>query len=121
MSITVKPQVRYQEILGFGAAITDAAAYCLSTLLDREVADELLRQAFVEANFSFARVPMNSADFSRMNYVMAHKLDLSDFCLRDDREPATPRLSKRVESVRAPDLPVNQDPQPRVLYLFLYA
>ena len=41
----------------------------------------------MHANFSFTRVPMNGADFSRADYALAHSLDLSDFCLRDDRAP----------------------------------
>lgn len=87
MTLTVDPLVKLQSIIGFGASITDAAAYVLTDLLDAKLADEVLRQAFVFANFSMARVPMNAADFSRMDYSLAHELDLSDFCLRDDRTP----------------------------------
>jgi hypothetical protein len=89
MNITVDPDVAYQKILGFGAAITDAVAYVLTDVLKEgeALADTILKQAFVHANFSMARVNVNGCDFSRMNYALSHELDLSDFCLRDDRTP----------------------------------
>lgn len=87
MEITLDPEIQYQEILGFGSAITDASAYQLTEILNRDLMVEVLSQAFRHANFTFSRVPMNAADFSRMHYAMAHELDLSDFCLRDDRTP----------------------------------
>ena len=78
------------------------------------------RKAFVNAfydgengaGFSYARIPMNAADFSRKNYVHASKLDLSDWCLRDDNEPSscgtdykiTPTLQDVVS--KRPDLKV---------------
>lgn len=87
MEITIDPEIQYQEILGFGSAITDASAYQLTEILNRDLMVEVLSQAFHHGNFTFSRVPMNAADFSRMHYAMAHELDLSDFCLRDDRTP----------------------------------
>jgi len=97
MEITVHPDQSKQEILGFGAAITDAVAYVLTEVLtdnnNEALVEHLLTQAFVHANFSMGRVPMNGADFSRRDYALAHQIDLSDFCLRDDRtaegEPPT--------------------------------
>ena len=94
MKLTIDPTTEYQEIIGFGAAITDAASYVLTDLFDSThknsstslLMDQVLRQAFVHANFSISRVPMNAADFSRMDYSLAHELDLTDFCLRDDRQ-----------------------------------
>jgi O-glycosyl hydrolase len=59
----------------------------LTEVLEPTLMTEVLQQAFDFGDFSFARVPMNAADFSRMDYSMAHELDLSDFCLRDDRTP----------------------------------
>jgi Glycosyl hydrolase family 30 TIM-barrel domain len=89
MNITVNPDVTFQDILGFGAAITDAVSYALTEVLkgDGTLVDIILKQAFVHANFSMARVNMNGCDFSRMDYALSHELDLSDFCLRDDRTP----------------------------------
>ena len=87
MGITVDPTDENQEILGFGAAITDAVAEVwdsFSPALQRQLVD----QFYGRANFAFARVPMNTADFSKMNYAHSYKTDLSDWCLRDDRTPA---------------------------------
>lgn len=86
MGISVNPSVEIQEILGFGTSITDASAFVLDGLSPTLKA-EAIEQAYGHAGFSMSRVPMNSADFSRMNYVMAYERDLSDFCLRDDRTP----------------------------------
>eukprot|EP00308_Calcidiscus_leptoporus_P011689 CAMPEP_0119354038 /NCGR_PEP_ID=MMETSP1334-20130426/3129_1 /TAXON_ID=127549 /ORGANISM="Calcidiscus leptoporus, Strain RCC1130" /LENGTH=752 /DNA_ID=CAMNT_0007367495 /DNA_START=14 /DNA_END=2272 /DNA_ORIENTATION=+ len=85
MDLTASPAQTHQEIKGFGASITDAVAYCLRELLSPAAAEELLKQAFQHAGFSFARVHLGSTDFSRMNYALAHERDLSDWCLRDDR------------------------------------
>ena len=89
MAIDIDPSSTAQEIVGFGAAITDAVAYCLTSLLDPAVGANLLKAAFIYAGLSMARVPMGAADFSRMNYALSHELDTSDFCLRDDRPNAT--------------------------------
>ena len=86
MSLSVNPQSERQEIFGFGSSVSDSTAYML-TGLDPELYEEALQLVFGQANFSMTRVPMNSADDSRMDYSMAYELDLSDFCLRDDRTP----------------------------------
>jgi len=86
MQINADTREQLQTILGFGGAITDASALAYDTL-EPAAAAELISQFFSQANFSFARVPMNAADFSRMNYALASKPNASDFCLRDDRTP----------------------------------
>ena len=114
MKINVQSDVTLQEIYGFGGALTDATSLQYRTL------DQKSRKAFVNAfydgengaGFSYARIPMNAADFSRKNYVHASKLDLSDWCLRDDNEPSscgtdykiTPTLQDVVS--KRPDLKV---------------
>ena len=70
MAIDIDPSSTAQEIVGFGAAITDAVAYCLTSLLDPAVGANLLKAAFIYAGLSMARVPMGAADFSRMNYAL---------------------------------------------------
>ena len=87
-----------QEVVGFGAAITDAVAHCLTTLLTPAAGTALLQQAFVHAGFSMSRVPMGASDFSRRNYALAHSADLSDWCLRDDRH-----VSKEAKECRNAD------------------
>ena len=88
MLLSVLPKRAHQQIVGFGAAVTDAVGHCLMTLLEPAAAAELLRQAFVHANLSMSRVPLGSSDFSRMNYALSHSPDVSDWCLRDDRSSA---------------------------------
>ena len=84
MKIDIQSNVTFQEIYGFGGAVTDSTALQYTNLQQKS------RNAFVNAfydeengaGFTYTRVPMNSADFSRKNYVHASKLDLSDWCLR---------------------------------------
>lgn len=69
-TLSVFPNVHYQSILGFGGALTDASAVSwlkLPTNLQQEVI-----QAYYNATsghgYTWGRVPLNSCDFSTMNY-----------------------------------------------------
>jgi glucosylceramidase len=65
-SIRVEKQTKYQPIVGFGAAITDAAAWVLSTA---KPFDELMELLFADhskggVSLGMLRVPMGVSDFS---------------------------------------------------------
>ena len=64
-SITVDPARKYQEILGFGAAFTDAACYMFSQL-SAPARAELFHQLFhpSEMNLSVCRTCIGSSDYS---------------------------------------------------------
>jgi glucosylceramidase len=70
-TITIDPAARYQEIAGFGAAITDASAYLIQRL-DPARRDALLRQLFGREGdgigLSFTRLTIGASDFSRTHY-----------------------------------------------------
>lgn len=70
-AITVDPSTRYQEIAGFGAAITDASADLIQHL-DPARRDALLRQLFGREGegigLSFTRLTIGASDFSRTHY-----------------------------------------------------
>jgi glucosylceramidase len=68
--IAVDPDKPYQQVVGFGAAMTDASAYLINRLAasDRET---LLQDLFGRDNgigLSFMRVPMGASDFSMRHY-----------------------------------------------------
>src|SRR4051812_23034873 len=44
--IEVNPAVRYQEMVGFGAAITDASAWLIQTRMNEQQRGALLRELF---------------------------------------------------------------------------
>jgi len=63
--VMVDPSVRYQEMLGVGAAVTEASAWLLMTTLDVERRTALLRELFApdQGNLSAVRVSIGSNDF----------------------------------------------------------
>ena len=70
-TIVVDPSTRYQQIAGFGAAITDASADLIQHL-DPARRDALLRQLFGREGdgigLSFTRLTIGASDFSRTHY-----------------------------------------------------
>ena len=68
-AIVLDPSRTYQEMLGFGAALTDAACY----MLDRQpqpIRAKLMREFFhpSEANFSVCRICLGASDYSTKPY-----------------------------------------------------
>lgn len=63
------PQVRYQEIEGFGGALTDSTAYIYS-LMSPEQKKEFLHQCFdpQKGKFNTVRIPLDSCDFSLAHF-----------------------------------------------------
>ncbi|MDN4056517.1 glycoside hydrolase family 30 beta sandwich domain-containing protein [Massilia sp. YIM B02763] len=80
--IDVDPDKRYQEIAGFGAAITDASGWLIQQRLRPAQRDALLRELFGRASpgheahehetpgigLSFTRLTIGASDFSRSHY-----------------------------------------------------
>ena len=70
IAIDVDEGTSYQEIIGFGAAMTDASAFLIQTKLGGR-RDEILRELFGRdpgLGLSFVRVPMGASDFSMRDY-----------------------------------------------------
>lgn len=70
-TITVDEGTTYQEMVGFGAAITDAAAWLLQNRLTVQQRDALLQELFGPSpglGLSFARLTMGASDFSLHQY-----------------------------------------------------
>jgi len=94
--INVYPQMKYQEILGFGGAITETSAYNFA-----QVSDDVKRK-IAEAYFdkekglaiNFCRTHMHSSDFSlaQYNYVKEGDTELNSFAIDQDRKYIIPMI-----------------------------
>lgn len=63
---------KYQSMVGFGAAITDASAHLIQSALDDAQRKALIAELFGPApglNFSFTRVVIGASDFSVWHYT----------------------------------------------------
>ena len=65
---------RYQRMLGFGAAITDASAWLIQHRMSPGQRDALLRELFgregAGIGFDFTRLTIGASDFSRSHYSL---------------------------------------------------
>lgn len=70
--IDVDPSIRYQEITGFGASITDASAELIQRRMSAAQREALLRELFGRApgqlGLSFTRLTVGASDFSSAHY-----------------------------------------------------
>ena len=93
--INIYPEITYQTIIGFGAAITEAAGVAFSKLPEGKK-DQFLKDCYSEEglNYSLVRLPIGSCDFSLKSYSYASKHNLSDFSIEKDKEYVMPLLKK---------------------------
>jgi glucosylceramidase len=98
--IDVDEGTTYQEIVGFGAAMTDASAYLIQHKLGAQH-DAILHELFGRnpgIGLSFIRVPMGASDFSTHDYsyddMPAGQTDstLAHFSIDEDRADKIPAL-----------------------------
>jgi glucosylceramidase len=72
--IRIEPGRRYQRMLGFGAAITDASAWLIQHRMSPAQRDTLLRELFGREGdgigFEFTRLTIGASDFSRRHYSL---------------------------------------------------
>src|SRR5262249_41676098 len=71
--IDVEPGQRYQEMVGFGAAVTDASAFNIATRLNADQRTALMRELFGRdggLGLSFTRVSIAASDFSLKHYSL---------------------------------------------------
>ena len=107
--ITVDVHTKFQEILGFGGAFTEAAALQFQKL-PREKQEEVLTLYFDKEQgsaYSFGRVPMGSCDFLLTSYNFAETVDDIDLAKFDvnvthDTETMIPFIKRALE--RRPDM-----------------
>jgi glucosylceramidase len=100
--IEVDPKQRFQEMVGFGAAITDASAWLMQNKLNPQQRDALLNELFGKApgaNFSFTRLTIGASDFSRHHYSF-------DDMPKGESDPTLAHFS--IEPNRADVLPITK-------------
>lgn len=100
--IEVDPKQRFQEMVGFGAAITDASAWLMQNKLNPQQRDALLNDLFGKApgaNFSFTRLTIGASDFSRTHYSF-------DDMPKGESDPTLAHFS--IEPNRADVLPITK-------------
>jgi len=94
--LSVDPARTYQTVRGFGASLTDSAAWVIDDKLEGNRRAALLRQLFDRDDgigLSLLRQPMGASDFARRVYSYDDTpSDLADFSIRHDQGYITPLL-----------------------------
>ena len=91
---------RFQEIVGFGASLTDSSAWLIQHKLDPQQRDALLKELFgregTGLGLSFSRLTIGASDFSRHHYSLADTPDgkpdpeLTHFSIDENRGDVIP-------------------------------
>jgi glucosylceramidase len=106
--VLVNPNRTFQEVLGFGAAFTEAAAVTWKELPAAQ-AEQVLQDYFhptLGHGYSLCRVHMNSCDFALGNYAhteVAGDVELKHFSIDRDRKALLPFI-KAAQGVSARQL-----------------
>ncbi|MGQ0641219.1 MAG: glycoside hydrolase family 30 protein [Gemmatimonadaceae bacterium] len=98
-TIAVDATRRYQQIVGFGASLTDASAWLIQNRLTPTQREKLLQELFGRdpgVGFSFVRIDMGASDFSLRHYSYADSADptLATFSIAPDRDATLPILKR---------------------------
>lgn len=113
-SVTVDATQRFQEMVGFGAAVTDASAFLIQTKMRPAQRDALLRELFGRDDgglgFSFTRVTVGASDFSLDHYSLADQPDPTLAGFSTDRMEAHVFPTVRQALAINPDLKVMASP-----------
>ncbi|MBI2262969.1 MAG: glycosyl hydrolase [Caulobacterales bacterium] len=113
-AVAIDPRRQFQEMVGFGAAVTDASAWLIQTKLADDQRDALLRELFGREDgglgFSFTRVTIGASDFSLDHYSLADTPDptLASFSTARMEEYVFPTVRQAVAI--NPDLKVMASP-----------
>jgi glucosylceramidase len=101
LTITVDDSVKYQQIDGFGASLTDSSAWLISQKLTAQQRHELLQMLFDRKKgigLSMLRQPMGASDFALKDYTYDDMpqgqtdSDMKHFSIDHDREQIIPIL-----------------------------
>lgn len=93
--INLYPDLKFQEIIGFGGALTEASGYCL-TKVKPEIEEAILQDYFSEngLNYSFCRTHIGSCDFSLSSYSYLKNSDMNTFSIEKDEQYLISMLKK---------------------------
>ena len=105
--VWVCPEKKFQQIVGFGGAFTEAAAITWQKLSPVRQ-DEVLKNYFDSEqghSYSLCRVHMNSCDFSLGNYAHVEEpgdVDLNSFNIDRDRQALLPFIKAAQKVAKQP-------------------
>lgn len=101
--IFIYPELKYQEILGFGGALTEASAYNFS-LLPQNKKTSFLEDYFGNDGiaYSFCRACIGSCDFSLSPYSYLYEDDINTFSIEQDKKYVIPFIQECMKA--NPDL-----------------
>lgn len=98
--IRIDPSRQYQQMAGFGAAITEASAWLMRNGMNESQRDALMRELFTRDNggigFDLTRLTIGASDFSRRHYSLNDMPpgqtdpELKHFTLAKEREDVIP-------------------------------
>jgi glucosylceramidase len=96
VQITLFPEQKFQTITGFGGSFTEASAYLLNQLSQKN-RDSIIEAYFGEsgAKYSLTRTHMNSSDFALGQYSYApveNDKELEHFSIEEDRDDIIPMI-----------------------------
>ncbi|NDV70251.1 glycoside hydrolase family 30 beta sandwich domain-containing protein [Dysgonomonas sp. 25] len=95
--ITLHPETTYQEMDGFGAAMTGSSCYNLLKMTPEDRA-ALLKETFDPVNgygYSYIRISLGASDFSLDEYTYCDKPGLENFAIHaDDKRDLFPILKE---------------------------
>ncbi len=98
--IKVYPQVKKQEIIGFGGALTESSAYVWSRM-SKQKQEELIELYFSDSGnrYNFGRTHIQSCDFSLGNraYVEEGDKELKTFSIEGDRKYQIPFIKAALD------------------------
>ncbi len=112
-SLSLDKNKTYQEVLGFGGAFTEAAAYTFSKMTP--YSQEKIIKAYFHPteglNYNLGRVAIHSCDFALENYtyVNDHDKSLESFSIERDHQWVIPMV-KQAESMRGESIELLASP-----------
>lgn len=96
-TITLNPEIKYQEMDGFGAAITGSSCYNLLKMTS-ENRSKLLKETFDPLSgmgYSYIRVSIGCSDFSMEDYTYCDKPGIENFAIHElDKRDLFPVLKE---------------------------
>lgn len=116
--ITIDTTTRFQQVAGFGAALTGSSAYLINKKLNATQRNELLKDLFDSKSgigISYLRVTMGASDFSLQDFTYddmpdgQEDVNLKNFTIEADREDVLPVL-KNILTI-TPDLNIMATPR----------
>lgn len=109
--ITLHPEKKYQQMDGFGAAITGSSCYNLLKM-DAEDRDAILKETFDPVNgygYSYIRISLGASDFSLDEYTYCDQVGIENFAIHTyDKRDLIPVL-RRIKEIN-PEVKIMASP-----------